>query len=86
MKTIRSRNYEALRAEQARQDFRNRVQLNASDFVRFDAPRGWVDSLIEDASLTPENTHREISEAAESWARDRGYYVDPDGETDGEES
>jgi len=68
------------RATKAREKFLARVENIAGEVVRYDAPRGWVEDLIEDTEITPESTDREIEEAAVSWAQDQGCYADPEGE------
>jgi len=60
--------------------FQARVENIGGEVVRYDAPRGWVEDLIDDTGLRPESTDQEIEEAATSWAQDKGCYADPEGE------
>lgn len=61
-------------------EFRGRVENLGGEVVRYDAPRGWVDELIDETGLNLFSTDEEISEAATAWAQETGCYADPEGE------
>ena len=62
------------------QRFIARVEALGGEVVRYDAPRDWVEQVIDAGALSTESTDQEIEEAATSWAQDSGHYADPEGE------